>query len=356
MQNLFYGNNRLSLTMASRAIGDRVALPGRNVVIALVSTLMLTFGHAVDAQSLQLRIDGSSTVFPLTDAAAEEFQKARKGGVRISIGISGTGGGFRKFCRGETDVSNASRPILKAELEECAKHGVQFIEMPIAYDALTVVVNPKNPISSITVDELKRMWEPDAEAKILRWNQVNPNFIDRPLRLFGAGRDSGTYDYFTEAVVGSAKSSRKDFVASEDDNVLVRGIANDGDALGFLGYAYYAENRHRLKALSIAWRGGPPVAPSLDSVLKGSYQPLSRPIFIYAASVSLEKAPLREFLDYYNRNAARIVRKVLYVPLPPEAYLYNLGILKNQRFGTKFGGENRIGMTILDLMKMEVTP
>ena len=223
----------------------------KNVVfsVALVGLLGL-FPKASKAQIIQ--IDGSSTVFPVTEAVAEEFQKSKKGKVKVTVGIAGTGGGFKKFCRAETDISNASRPILKSEIEDCKKSGVQFIELPVAYDALTVIINPKNDwVKSLTVADLKKMWEPGAQGKVTTWNQVRPEWPNSPLKLFGPGADSGTFDYFTEAIVGKAKSSRGDFTASEDDNVLVQGVANDRNALGYFGFAYYIENQAKLKAVAI---------------------------------------------------------------------------------------------------------
>lgn len=311
------------------------------------------FAAAVPAAAQVIKIDGSSTVFPVTEAVAEDFQKAKKGAIKVTVGISGTGGGFKKFCRGETDISNASRPILKSEMDECAKNGIRYLEMPVAFDALTVVVNPKSPLSSIAVEDLKKMWEPAAQGKVTNWNQVNPAFPNAPLKLFGAGADSGTFDYFTEAVVGKAKSSRGDFTASEDDNVLVQGVSRDINAIGFFGYAYYAENKDKLKALAISWKGGKPVAPSMETVLNGTYQPLSRPIFIYVNEKSLAKPEVREFVEYFNKNAERLVKEVKYVPLPAKAYAYNLETMAKMRLGTKFGGENKVGLTIDELMKLE---
>jgi phosphate transport system substrate-binding protein len=318
------------------------------VLVALVAV-----AAAAPATAQVVKIDGSSTVFPVTEAVAEEFQKAKKGAIKVTVGISGTGGGFKKFCRGETDISNASRPILKSEMEECAKSGVRYLEMPVAYDALTVVVNPKSKVSSISVDDLKKMWEPAAQGKVTNWNQVNPSFPDAPLKLFGAGADSGTFDYFTEAVTGKAKSSRGDFTASEDDNVLVQGISRDVNALGFFGYAYYAENKDKLKALQISWKGGPPVGPSMETVLNGTYQPLSRPIFIYVNEKAAQKSQVKEFVEFFNKNADKLVKEVKYVPLPAQAYSYNLETFGKNRVGTKFGGENKVGLTIEELMKLE---
>lgn len=301
-----------------------------------------------------IKVDGSSTVFPITEAAAEDFQKARKGTVRVTVGISGTGGGFKKFCRGETDISDASRPITKKEMEDCRAAGIAYIEMPVAYDALTVVIHLKNAwAKTMTVAELRKMWEPAAQGKVTRWNQVNPAWPDAPLKLFGPGADSGTFEYFTEAVTGKAKSSRGDFTASEDDNVLVQGVSRDVNGLGYFGYAYYSENRGKLATVSVVSPSGKAVAPSLETVVNGAYQPLSRPIFIYVNAKSLEKPEVREFVEFYNRNAERLVKEVKYVPLPPKAYAYNLETLAKMRLGTKFGGENRVGLTIEELMKLE---
>src|ERR1700752_3115134 len=212
--------------------------------LSVLAAMAAVLGSSAIAQAQLVKIDGSSTVFPVTEAVAEDFQKATKGRVKVTVGISGTGGGFKKFCRGETDFSNASRPILKAEMDEFKKNGIEYIELPVAYDALTVVVNPKNTfIKSITVAELKKIWEPAAQGKVTHWNQVNPAWPNAPIKLFGAGSDSGTFDYFTEAITGKAKSSRGDYTASEDDNVLVQGVQRDVNALGYFGFAYYAENR-----------------------------------------------------------------------------------------------------------------
>lgn len=302
-----------------------------------------------------VKVDGSSTVFPITEAVAEDFQKSRKGAVKVTVGISGTGGGFKKFCRGEIDISNASRPILKAEMEECRKAGIQYLEMPIAYDALTVVVNPKNGwIKSMSVAELKKIWEPAAQGKITHWNQVNAAWPNQPIKLYGAGADSGTFDYFTEAINGRSKASRGDFTASEDDNVLVQGVSRDVNALGFFGYAYYQENRDKLKAVPIVEKDGKaPVPPSLETVVNGTYQPLARPIFIYVNTKTVQRPEVKEFIDYYNRHGEKLAKEVKYVPLPPKAYTYNLDTLKALRVGTKFEGENKVGLTIEELMKLE---
>jgi phosphate transport system substrate-binding protein len=305
------------------------------------------------ARAQVIQIDGSSTVFPITEAVAEEFQKAKKGKIRVTVGISGTGGGFKKFCRGETDIQDASRPILKQEMEACKGAGVEFIELPVAFDALTVIVNPKNSwSSSMTVAELKKIWEPGAQGKVTNWNQVREKWPNAPLKLFGAGADSGTFDYFTEAVVGKAKSSRGDFTASEDDNVLVQGVANDVNALGFFGFAYYAENTNKLKAVAID-NGKGAVSPSEKTVLDGSYQPLSRPIYIYVSKKSLAKPELKEFTEFYLKHAPKLVKEVKYVPLPDKVYAMGANRLRGGTVGTAFGGHADVGVTIDDLIKRE---
>jgi phosphate transport system substrate-binding protein len=294
---------------------------------------------SIYAQAL-VKIDGSSTVYPITEAVAEEFQKMKKNAVKVTVGISGTGGGFKKFCRGETDISDASRPILKKEMDDCKAAGIEYLELPVAYDALTVVINPKNDwIKSMTVAELKMMWEPAAQGKITTWKQVNPAWPDRPLKLFGAGADSGTFDYFTEAITGKSKSSRGDFTASEDDNVLVQGVARDVGALGFFGLAYYEENKDKLKAVPIVDKAGKPaVLPSLSTVIDGSYQPLARPIFIYVNAKSADKPEIKEFVEFYMKQAEKLTKEVKYVPLPAKAYAYNLEHIAKREKGPKFAG------------------
>jgi phosphate transport system substrate-binding protein len=308
----------------------------------------------VYAQQKIVKIDGSSTVFPVTEAVAEDFQQAKKQQVKVTVGISGTGGGFKKFCRTETDISNASRPILKAEMADCAKAGVEYIELPVAFDALTVVVNPKNTfIKQLTVAEMKKMWEPAAQGKVTRWNQVNPSWPDAPMKLFGPGADSGTFDYFTEAVVGKSKSSRGDFTASEDDNVLVQGVSRDVNGLGYFGYAYYVENKDKLKAVPIVNEKGQPVEPSLDAVIKGTYTPLARPIFIYVNTKSLDKPEVKEFVEYYMKNGAKLAKEVKYVPLPDSAYKTSWDHVVKGKKGTVFGGVPEVGVTIEELLKRE---
>ena len=318
-----------------------------------LTALAWALPHAAQAQVV--KIDGSSTVFPITEGVAEDFQKAKKNAVKVTVGISGTGGGFKKFCRDEIDIANASRPILKKEMEACKAAGVEYYELPVAFDALTVVMNPKNSfLKQITVEELKKMWEPAAQGKITRWNQVNPAWPDAPIKLFGAGADSGTFDYFTEAINGKSKASRGDFTASEDDNVLVQGVSQDVNAIGYFGYAYYAENQARLKAVPIVEKAGKPaVAPSEKSVLDGSYQPLSRPIFVYVNVKSMAKPEVKEFVEYMMKETPKIAKEVKYVPLPAKAYSTNLEHLAKGKKGTVFGGQAEVGITIDELLARE---
>ncbi|WP_314441301.1 PstS family phosphate ABC transporter substrate-binding protein [Massilia timonae] len=317
----------------------------------LATATLAAVASGAHAQKI-VKIDGSSTVFPPTEAVAEDFQKAKKGAVQVTVGISGTGGGFKKFCRGEIDISNASRPILKKEMEECAKAGIKYIELPIGFDALTVVAHPQNKfLRQISVEELKKIWEPAAQGKITRWNQVNPAWPDAPIKLFGAGSDSGTFDYFTEAVVGKAKSSRGDYTASEDDNVLVQGVSRDVNAIGYFGYAYYYENSKKLKAVPIVEKAGKPaVSPSLETVMDGTYQPLARPIFIYVNATAANKPEVKEFVEYYLKHGKKLVAEVKYVPLSDKDYQHALNNFSTKKTGTAFGGESEVGVQVAELL------
>lgn len=318
--------------------------------------LGLTFLPGLASAQATVKVDGSSTVFPITEAVAEEFQNSVNGKTRVTVGISGTGGGFKKFCRGETDVQDASRPILQKEIDACKAAGISYIELPVAFDALTVVVNPKNDwAKSLTVAHLKTIWSPESQGKITSWNQVDPKFPATPLKLYGAGSDSGTFDYFTEAINGKAKSTRSDYTASEDDNVLVQGVSNDKGAIGYFGMAYYTENQSRLKAVAVDnGKGG--VLPSERTVMDGSYQPLSRPLFIYVSSKSLEKPEVKAFVDFYLKNVAALAREVKYVPLPASAYKVGMERVQKKQLGTAFEGKESIGGKIDDLMKKPVKP
>ncbi|MBH8553434.1 PstS family phosphate ABC transporter substrate-binding protein [Nostocaceae cyanobacterium CENA357] len=307
------------------------------------------------AKVTTIKIDGSSTVYPITQAIAKQFEQTKqqnKG--QVTVNFSGTSGGFEKFCAGEIDISNASRPILKQEMEACNKNGVRYFELPIAFDALTIAINPQNNwAKDITVAELKKIWEPAAQGKITRWNQVRASWPDRPLNLYGAGDKSGTFDYFTEAIVGKARTSRKDYTASEDDEVLVAGISKDPNALGYFGYAYYEENQNKLKALAVN-NGKGAVLPSRETVEKVQYQPLSRPLFIYANFESAQKKPaVQDFLNFYLKNAPKIATSVGYVPLPDEAYNLDYVHLNKGKVGTVFEGEAQLNLTIGELLRKQ---
>ncbi len=310
---------------------------------------ILVQGPSVQAETKIIKIDGSSTVYPITEAVAEEFQNANRD-VKVTVGISGTGGGFKKFCRGETDIQDASRPILRKEMDACLEAGVQYVELPVAYDALTVVINPKNTwAETMTVEELKKIWEPAAQGKITKWNQVRASWPDRPLKLFGAGSDSGTFDYFTEAIVGKAKSSRGDYTASEDDNVLVQGVAGDENAIGYFGLAYFHENSDKLKAVKVdGGKGG--VEPSPRTVEDGSYQPLSRPIFIYVSKASLRKPEVKAFVEFYLKEGGQLANEVGYVGLPAKNYAQALERFNKGVIGTAFGGIAEVGVSVSELL------
>jgi len=324
-------------------------------VYAAVAAVLGSVAAAPVATAQIVKVDGSSTVFPITEAVAEEFQKAKKGAIKVTVGISGTGGGFKKFCRGETDVSDASRPILKKEMEACAKEGIKYVELPVAFDALTVVVNKNNDwLKSVTVEELKKIWEPGAQGKVTKWNQVNASWPDAPLKLFGPGADSGTFDYFTDAINGKEKASRGDFTASEDDNVLVQGVARDKYALGYFGMAYYAENKDKLKAVPIINKGATKgVSPSLETVMDGTYQPLARPIFIYVSERSMARPEVKEFVEFYLRNAPKLTKEVGYVPLDKAHYDQAMRNFAAKKLGTGFGGTPEVGVKVDDLLKRE---
>lgn len=326
------------------------------LVLLAVFVLTVTFALPAFAADKQIKIDGSSTVYPITEAVAEEYQKMKKGEVNVTVGISGTGGGFKKFCRAETDISDASRPILQKEIDVCKEQGVEYIELPVAYDGLAVIVNPKNTwVTSMTVDDLKKIWEPAAQGAVMKWNQVRSEWPDAALKLFGPGADSGTFDYFTEAVNGKSKASRGDFTASEDDNVLVQGIAGDKNALGYFGLAYYEENKDKLKVVPVVNPAtGKAVIPSLATVMDGSYNPLSRPLFIYVNKKSAaEKPEVKEFVDYYLKNAPKLTQEVKYVPLPSSAYKLTEARFTKMKTGSMFEGKESVGLKIEELLKME---
>ena len=328
------------------------------VCTAVSIAIALGGGIARAAVEGSLTIDGSSTVYPITEAVAEEFQKTNPK-ARVTVGISGTGGGFKKFCNAETDISNASRPIKPTEVEACKAKGIEYIELPIAYDGLAILTNPGSDwVDCVTVKELKALWEPEAQGKITKWSQVRPGWPDKDIHLFGAGVDSGTYDYFTDAVVGKEHSSRGDFQSSEDDNVLVQGISTDPLALGFFGYAYYEENKAKLKVLGVddekPDNGAGCVKPSVETVERGTYQPLSRPLFIYVRKDAAEKPIVKAFVESYLTNAPELVREVGYIPFKPDAYKVVQSRFAKGVTSSLFEGKgSQVGVTIDDLLKRE---
>jgi len=323
---------------------------GRLMVLVIWAAILV----ACQKNENLIIIDGSSTVYPISEAVAEEFLKLNPSAT-IAIGESGTGGGFKKFSRGEIQIANASRPITEGEIEACLANNIPFIELPVAYDGLAVVVHPDNDwVDSITVDELKRIWEPSAQSTITRWNQIRPDWPDREIRLYGAGVSSGTYDYFTEAIVGTKRSSRGDFTASEDDNVLVQGVSQDVLAMGYFGLAYFEENKDKLKALAIDdlddENGKGAVKPSFDNVNNGSYQPLTRPEFIYVSANSINPV-IEKFVHFYLTQSAGLVKEVGYVPLSEGTYQLALQRFEDLRTGSLMVGQNNIGVDLSNLLK-----
>ncbi len=272
-----------------------------------------------------ISVDGSSTVYPITEAVAEEFGIEHEGAVRVTVGLSGTGGGFKRFCAGETDISNASRPIKESESQLCAENNVSFVEIPVAYDGLSVVANPQNNfVQCLTVAELEKIWEP--ASKVSRWSDVRPGFPNTELKLYGPGTNSGTFDYFTEEVIGEQGASRADYTASEDDNVLVQGVEGDANALGYFGYAYYKENSQRLKLIAIDGGNGC-ITPSDETIKGGSYTPLSRPLMIYVNQTALARPEVKAFVEFYLQHGAELVPQVGYVALDSAQYQQELGKL-----------------------------
>lgn len=306
------------------------------------------------ASTSTIKIDGSSTVYPISNAVAEAFKQANPE-VEIEVAFSGTSGGFRKFCAGETAISNASRPISTEGIEVCRQAGIRYVELPIAFDALTVVVNPQNDwAKALTVEELRSIWEPAAQGKINNWQQVRPDFPNRPLTLYGAGQDSGTYDYFAEVIVGGSET-RTDYTASEDDNQLVQGVQNDPNALGFFGLSYYEQSQDQLNAVAIDdGQGKGAVAPSREAVEQAQYQPLSRPLFVYVnLQASQQNQALAEFVKFQTKNAKRIVEEVGYVPLPQEAYDVGEVHLYKGEVGTAYEGKPQPYLTIREVLQKE---
>jgi phosphate transport system substrate-binding protein len=353
--------NRISFRPRAR----RVTSDSLSRVVSSGSVALLLFGVVMVARESSasptkftgsVRIDGSSTVYPITEAVTEEFSKTQPD-VRVPVGISGTGGGFKKFCAKEIDISNASRPMKATEAETCKASGVQFIEIPVGYDALTVVVHPKNSwAKTMTTAELKKLWEPAAQGTITKWNQIRPEWPDVPIKLFGPGTDSGTFDYFTESIVGKEDASRGDYTSSEDDNVIVQGVSRDVHALGYMGMAYFSENRDKIASVAIDdgkdEDGAGAIVPSAETVKSHRYQPLSRPLFVYVSKEALGRAEVREYVRYYLESVPTLVGDVGCVPLSPKAYALVTGIVQTQRVGSLFAGAGSLsGLTMEEFLE-----
>ncbi len=301
----------------------------KSVLLSIVVLAgMTSVSTAAVEKAKIIEIDGSSTVYPITEAVAEEFQKLYRD-VKVVVGISGTGGGFKRFGTGETDISDASRPIKSKEAEVCKKNSVDYVELAVAYDGLAVIVNPENKwVDFLTTAELKKIWDPNSQQTITKWSQIRSTFPDKEIRLFGPGTDSGTFDYFTEAICGKSGACRGDFTASEDDNVLVQGIASDPLALGYFGLAYYEQNQDKLKMVPVDdgddKNGKGAIIPSLKTVRDGTYKPLSRPLFIYVSVKSVQRKEIRDFVEFYIKHAPELSKEVGYIPLPDEMYKNSL--------------------------------
>ncbi len=322
-----------------------------NIYIIFLCFFLGTLTSCFKKYDAKINIDGSSTVYPITEAVAEEFRDSFPD-IRVTVGVSGTGGGFKKFQRGETDISNASRPIQKGEMEKCAAAGIEFIEIPVAYDGIAVVVSEKNNfIDYLTLEELRLIWSPESQGKITHWNQVRPEWPETKLNLYGAGTSSGTYDYFTEAVNGKARASRGDYTASEDDNVLVQGVYSDPGGLGYFGFAYYEENKSKLKIVPIKPADSlEAVTPSLITISDGTYQPLSRPEFIYINAKSADEKAVQDFVQFYLRNATWLVKDVGYVPLPEKAYELAEKRFFDKKTGSLFSSGKVVGADIVKIL------
>ena len=319
-------------------------------IFTVVTSILLFSKPAIAAVDI-VKIDGSSTVYPITEAVAEEFQIET--GIKVTVGVSGTGGGFKKFCRGDTFISNASRPIKANEIQKCKAAGIDFIEIPVAFDAITIVVNKRNDwAKEMTPAELKKAWEPSAQSKVKKWSQVRNGWPDTPMKLYGPGADSGTFDYFTEAIVGETKAIRGDFTASEDDNVLVQGVSGDKGGLGYFGLAYYNENKNKLDAVAVKNSDGKFVVPSLKTVMDGSYNPLSRPLFIYLnASKAAFDPNVKKFIDFYLKYAAVLSTEVGYIPFSKSEYAAITKHYKSLKTGTAFK-KPAIGLSVQQMLDL----
>jgi phosphate transport system substrate-binding protein len=343
-------------------VTERVSLNVKALVITIGTAALLGACTSVSPDSVEgakpITIDGSSTVYPISKEIVNELQSQAANKTveptNISVNFSGTGGGFKKFCAGEIQVAAASRPILSEEMQACDRAQIRYIELPIAFDALTVVVNSQNNwVDRLTVEELKKIWQPEAEKKITRWKQVRDSFPDRPLELYGPDEDSGTYDYFTEAIDGARGASRRDYTASEDDEVIVSGVTKNQNALGYLGFSYYEQHADQLKPVAID-SGKGAVIPSRETVETAQYQPLARPLFIYVNAQATQDNPaLRDFVEKYLEKAPEVVKKVGYIPLPEEGYQLAKIHLERGKVGTVFEGKSEFNLTIGELLRKQ---
>lgn len=299
-----------------------------------------------------INIDGSSTVFPITAAVAEEFM-LKNSNVRVAVSVSGTGGGFKKFDLGETDINNASRPITAKEIAASSANNVSFIELPVAYDGLTVIINPQNSwVDHLTVEELGKMWAPGSTVK--KWSELRAGWPDQEIILYGAGTDSGTFDYFTEAINGKAGASRSDYTSTEDDNLTIQGVAGGVNALGYLGFAYFEQNINKVKAVPIKASDLAPVLPSIETIMNSTYTPLSRPLFIYVSGKSAERPEIAAFIDFYLKESADLVKEVGYIPLPETGYELVRKRFNERKTGTVFQeGVSTVGMSVEQLLSSE---
>ena len=305
------------------------------MLFSLLAGWILTSCTGGERESKTIEIDGSSTVFPITEAVAEEF-RSEAPDIRVTVGVSGTGGGFKKFLRGETDINDASREIKPSEIQLAEQNNIDYVKLEVAFDGIAVVVHPENDwVDYLTVEELKKIWEPEAQGTLTRWNQIRPEWPDQELHLFGPGVASGTYDYFTEAIVGESGASRGDYTASEDDNVLVQGVSTDNYALGFFGLAYYEENQEKMRLVGVDDGDGKPVKPTLETVKNGTYSPLSRPLFIYVTKEAAQREAVKQFINFYLDNADDLAREVGYIPMPDSDYQ-----AQKEKFEAFYGGDD----------------
>ncbi len=325
-------------------------------LVTLVGLVSFLIGCGGNQDSTIVLVDGSSTVFPISEAAAEEYGKINQQH-RVTVGISGTGGGFKKFGAGEVHIVGASRPITPSEVELCRKNEIEYIELPVAYDGICIVVHPSNDwVDYLTVAELRRVWKPSAQGTVLHWQDIRPEWPDHELHLYGAGVNSGTFDYFTAAIVGEEHSSRGDFTSSEDDNVLVQGVATDDLAMGFFGFAYYEENSNKLRAVPIEDEnpdnGAGPIEPTSQTIGNMTYQPLSRPIFIYVNKAALDLGAVSEFVSFYLSSAKELVPSVGFIPLSDSAYTLAQNRVDSRIVGSIFGGMgSQVGVDLEELLK-----